>query len=43
MTSGFAWARNRMAIEKKFLGESVDMMFLGISFLQRWRVLLKLG
>uniref|UniRef100_A0A0A9BZX0 Uncharacterized protein n=1 Tax=Arundo donax TaxID=35708 RepID=A0A0A9BZX0_ARUDO len=44
---GLAWAlwnaRNKMAIEKKFPTKPIDVLFSGLSILQKWRVLLKEG
>ncbi|CAN6210841.1 unnamed protein product [Urochloa humidicola] len=43
--AAFAWAlwrnRNKMAIEQKFSSSSTSIIFVGISFLQRWKALLK--
>lgn len=33
--------RNKMTIEKKFPKSSTKVLFYGVSFLQRWEVLLK--
>lgn len=45
--AGFMWAiwrtRNKMTIEKKFPKSASNVMFYGISFLQKWRILLKEG
>ena len=43
--AGFAWAlwttRNKMAIEKSFVKTPTDVIYVAISLLQRWSVLLK--
>jgi hypothetical protein len=43
--AGFSWAlwttRNKMAIEHKFPKSPTDVIFLALSYLQRWAVLLK--
>lgn len=43
--AGFAWAlwitRNKMAIEKIFVKSPSDVIYVGISLLQRWSTLLK--
>jgi len=43
--AGFAWAlwitRNKMAIEKTFVKMPTDVIYVAISFLQRWSILLK--
>ncbi|RLN30151.1 hypothetical protein C2845_PM05G26250 [Panicum miliaceum] len=43
--AGVAWAiwkiRNKMAIEKSFVNAPSEVIFLGLSFLQKWRPLLK--
>jgi primosomal protein N' len=43
--AGFAWAlwntRNKMAIEKIFVKAPTDVIYMAISFMQRWSVLLK--
>nr|TKW16585.1 hypothetical protein SEVIR_5G309050v2 [Setaria viridis] len=45
MFAGIAWGlwntRNKMAIEKKFINSPSEVLYLGISFLQKWRPLLK--
>lgn len=44
---GFMWAiwrtRNKMTIERKFPKAASNVMLYGVSFLQKWRVLLKEG
>jgi len=43
--AGFAWAlwttRNKMAIEKSFIKTPTDVIYVAVSLLQRWSVLLK--
>ena len=43
--AGFAWALwitwNKMAIEKTFVKLPTDVIYVAISFLQRWSILLK--
>jgi hypothetical protein len=43
--AGFSWAlwttRNKMAIEHKFPKSPTDVIFLALSYLHRWAVLLK--
>jgi len=43
--AGFAWAiwnnRNKMAIENKFPKAPSDIIYVALSFLQKWSVLLK--
>lgn len=43
--AGFAWAiwtnRNKMAIEHKFPGAPTDVIFVALSFMQKWSLLLK--
>lgn len=43
--AGLLWAiwttRNKMAIEKKFPKNSIEVLIHGISFLQKWEILLK--
>lgn len=43
--AGFTWAlwitRNKMAIEKKFPKAPTDVMHIGLSFLQKWAILLQ--
>jgi len=43
--AGFAWAlwlaRNKMAIERVFPSNPIDIVYIGLSFVQRWCRLLK--
>jgi CRISPR/Cas system-associated protein Cas7 (RAMP superfamily) len=43
--AGFTWAlwttRNKMAIEKSFVKASTDVIYVAVSLLQRWSILLK--
>jgi len=43
--AGFEWAlwtaRNKMAIEKSFVKAPTDVIYVAVSLLQRWSVLLK--
>lgn len=43
--AGFAWSlwltRNKMATEKSFVKSPTDVMYMAISLLQRWSILLK--
>jgi hypothetical protein len=43
--AGFAWAlwitRNKMTIEKTFIKSPSDVIYMAISLLQRWSMLLK--
>lgn len=42
--AGFAWTiwtRNKMSIEQKFPKASTDAVYLALSYLQKWSVLLK--
>jgi len=45
--AGFAWAlwttRNKMSIEQKFPKAPTDVVYLALSYLQKWSVLLKDG
>lgn len=45
--SGFAWSlwttTNKMAIEKKFPHSPSEVIYLAISYLQKWSILLKEG
>jgi len=45
MFAGFAWAlwttRNKMAIEKSFPKTPTDVIYLALSLMQKWSILLK--
>jgi hypothetical protein len=41
----FAWAtwitRNKMCMQKNFLNKPTDIIYLGLSFIQKWKLLMK--
>jgi hypothetical protein len=43
--AGFAWAmwitRNKMCMQKTFPAKPTDIIYIGLSFIQKWRILAK--